>query len=134
MTEDFDYFLAEVKRLTHAELTDADVEEESFRLMIRAAEVLSEDDYNRLGKEFLAEGMKAEVARDAFAFSHEQVVKHNVKTVGELPPDVRDEVFRRVQVAEAMGDPALKIIHDDDGGIDILVQVPEQFADHGEPE
>ncbi len=134
MTEDFDYFLAEVKRLTHAELTGEDVEEESFRLMVRAAEVLSEEDYNGLGKEFLAEGMKAEVARDAFAFSHEQVVKHNVKAVGELPPDVRDEVFRRVQLAEAMGDPALKIVHDDDGGIDILVRVPEQFADHGEPE
>ncbi|MDP9223064.1 MAG: hypothetical protein M3P18_04275 [Actinomycetota bacterium] len=130
MTEDFTHLLGAARLLRDAVVAGEDVSERIEQLIAPAPEILSEDDFNRLGEasvslaeEFQVEATKAEIAEAAFRYSYEQLTKHNVDSFNDLPPDVGDAVFRRVQMAEAIGAPGLKIIHDDDGGFDVLVKL-----------
>jgi predicted secreted protein len=132
MAEDFTHLLAAAKLLRNAVVAGEDVSERIEKLVARSETVLSEDDYVELREffltkahEFQVEATKAEIAEAAFRYSYEQLTDHNVNSFNDLPPDIRDEVLRRVQTAEAIGAPGLKIVYDDDGGFDVVVRLGE---------
>lgn len=132
MADDLTHLLTAAKLLRDAVLTEEDVSERIEQLIARSETVLSEDDFIKLSeffltraREFQVEAAKAEIAEAAFRYSYEQLTEHDVNSFNDLPPDARDEVFRRVQTAEAIGAPGLKIVYDGDGGFDVVVRLGE---------
>ena len=139
MSEDVEHFIAEAKQLfdlaTIAALSPDEVKRRMAHLLEHAADVLSPEDFDKLGAFLEANrddthlaAAKAKIAEDAFRFAEEQMAKYNVKEVADLPEDVREDVLSRVGIAEAIEPPFLEgIVYDDAGNFLPVIeeQVPQ---------